>query len=137
MNRDAQIILIALLLVIGFSVGVIVSPNVLPLFMSTPEPELRGHDYRYYVNGTTMQPTLDVGMIVYVDVVTNMNQIQIDDIIAFRSPYNEEDILVHRVIERIETTEGIIFRTKGDANPVRDPWQLQEEYVIGLVVEYE
>jgi signal peptidase len=84
-----------------------------------------------------MQPTLDVGMIVYVDVVTNMSHIQIDDIIAFHSPYNDDDILVHRIIERSETTEGMVFRTKGDANPVPDPWQLQGEYVIGIVVEYE
>jgi signal peptidase len=137
MNRDVQIVLIAVLLVIGFSVGVMVSPHVLPLLMSTSESDRRGHDYYYYVNGTSMQPTLDVGMIVYVDVVTNMSQIQIHDIIVFHSPYNEEDILVHRVVERIETTKGMIFRTKGDANPVRDPWQLQEEYLIGIVVEYQ
>jgi hypothetical protein len=50
MNRDVQIILVAVFLVIGFSVGVMVSPQILPLFMSLSGPELRGHDYRYYVN---------------------------------------------------------------------------------------
>jgi signal peptidase len=84
-----------------------------------------------------MQPIFDVGTIVYVDVISNMSQININDIIAFQSPYDLDGILVHRVIERTETSEGMVFRTKGDNNPVRDPWQLQEEYVIGKVVEYQ
>ncbi len=84
-----------------------------------------------------MQPIFDVGTIVYVDAVSNKHQIEIDDIIAFHSPYNWDTVLIHRVVERIETTGEIIFRTKGDANPVRDPWQLPEEYVIGIVAEYD
>jgi signal peptidase len=83
-----------------------------------------------------MQPIFDVGTIVYVDTVSNTRQIEIDDIIAFHSPYNWDTFLIHRVVERIETTGGMVFRTKGDANPVRDPGVLQEEYVIGIVVEY-
>jgi hypothetical protein len=65
-----------------------------------------------------------------------MSHLQIDDIIAFHSPYNWDTILIHRVVERIDTSEGMVLRTKGDANSLWDPWVLQEEYVIGLVVEY-
>jgi hypothetical protein len=52
-----------------------------------------------------MQPTFDVRTIVYVDTVSNTCQIEIDDIIAFHSPYNWDTILIQRVVERIETLE--------------------------------
>jgi signal peptidase len=100
-------------------------------------PDLKGHDYRFVMNDTSMQPTFDVGTIVYVDTVSTKRNIEIDDIIAFHSPYNWDAFLIHRVVERSETTGGMVFRTKGDANPVRDPWVLQENYVIGIVAEYK
>jgi signal peptidase I len=137
MSRDAWIILAISLGIIGFLVGVIVHPTIVPFFSSITGPDLKGHDYRFIMNDTSMQPIFDVGIIVYVDVVSNTRQIEIDDIIALHSPYNWDTYLIHRVVERIETSGGMVFRTKGDANPVRDPWTLQDKYVIGIVVEYE
>jgi hypothetical protein len=116
---------------------VIVQPTILPFFSSITGPDLKGHDYRFVMNDTSMQPTFDVRIIVYVDTVSNTCQIEIDDIIAFHSPYYWDAFLIHRVVERIKTTVGIMFRTKGGAKPVWDPCQLQEEYIIGIVVEYE
>jgi signal peptidase I len=70
------------------------------------------------MNSTSMEPTFNVGTIVYVDIVTNKSEIQIDDIIAFHSPYTWDTFLIHRVVERIETNGGMVFRTKGDADSV-------------------
>jgi signal peptidase I len=84
-----------------------------------------------------MQPTINEGAIVYIDAVSNVGNIKLNDIIAFHSPSNWDTLIIHRVVEKIITTEGVILRTKGDNNPVRDPWQLQEEYVVGVVAEWE
>ena len=137
MSLDALIILGVALGIIGFLVGVIISPNIITFFQSTSQPDLKGHDFRIIMNSTTMTPTINEGAIVYIDAVSNIGNIKLNDIIAFHSPYNWDTLIIHRVVEKIITTEGVILRTKGDNNPVRDPWQLQEKYVIGLVTEWE
>ena len=137
MSRNTQVILVISIGIIGFIVGVIINPTILPLFQSTSQPELKGHDFRIIMNSTTMQPTINEGAIVYVDAVSNIGNIKLNDIIAFHSPFNWDTLIIHRVVEKIITTDGVILRTKGDNNPVRDSWQLQEEYVIGIVAEWE
>jgi len=137
MSRDALIILGVALGIIGFLVGVIFSTNVIPFFQSTSQPDLKGHDFRIIMNSTTMQPIINEGVIIYIDAVSNTGNIKPNDIIAFHSPSNWDTLIIHRVVEKIITTEGVILRTKGDNNPVRDPWQLQDQYVIGLVTEWE
>lgn len=87
------------------------------------------------VQGTSMIPTYFEGDLILVKGVADSNDIQLQDVIVFHSPYNWDTLIIHRVVEKIETSEGIILRTKGDNNPVRDPWQLQEEYVVGLVLQ--
>ena len=136
MSRNTQVILVISIGIIGFIIGVLINPTILHLFQSTSQPDLKGHDFRIIMNSTTMQPTINEGAIVYIDVIT-MGNIKLNDIIAFHSPFNWDTLIIHRVVEKVITTDGVILRTKGDNNPVRDPWQLQEEYIVGVVAEWE
>ena len=136
MSRNTQVILVVSIGIIGFIIGVLINPTIFHLFQSTSQPDLKGHDFRIIMNSTTMQPTINEGAIVYIDVIT-MGNIKLNDIIAFHSPSNWDTLIIHRVVEKVITTDGVILRTKGDNNSVRDPWQLQEEYIVGVVAEWE
>lgn len=50
------------------------------------------------------------------------------DVIAFRDPINQNRDVLHRVIAIDD--EGYLI-TKGDANDIADPWQLEPSNVLG------
>jgi len=57
------------------------------------------------------------------------------DIISFRLPGIDTPIC-HRVIDIIETDEGLFFQTKGDANEEPDPYLVSVQDVTGKAVFY-
>ena len=44
--------------------------------------------------------------------------------ITFTDPYQPGRLVTHRIAQTIERPEGRAYRTKGDANPARDPWTI-------------
>jgi signal peptidase I len=85
---------------------------------------------------TSMYPTLVPSDIVFVRYI-NATDIDVDDVIAIYSPFGGERILLRRVIEKSEMSEGWVFRTKGDGYPDRDPWLLRESHIIGVIIAYQ
>ena len=66
---------------------------------------------------------------------TGIDDIQVDDIIAFDSHMEGIGIIAHRVIA-IEDDDGQIgIDTKGDNVEQPDPWTVHEEDLIGKVVD--
>lgn len=66
----------------------------------------------------------------------SIENIEIGDVICFRaqSPGMIGKTITHRVIHR-EVTDGVIrLRTKGDANPVMDAYDVTDDILIGTVV---
>ena len=43
---------------------------------------------------------------------------------TFTDPYQPGRLVTHRIAQTIERSEGRAYRTKGDANPARDPWTI-------------
>jgi signal peptidase len=86
------------------------------------------------VPSTSMVPTLNVGDIVFVKGV-DPNTITVGTIIIFRSPMDSIDI-IHRVIGITKQGDELYFETKGDHNPVADPWRpgVPAENVKGVLV---
>jgi signal peptidase len=41
--------------------------------------------------------------------------------------------VTHRVIDILKTPNGLAYRTKGDANPARDPWTVRLTGQVGRV----
>jgi len=55
------------------------------------------------------------------------------DVISFYEP-SEDTIILHAVVEVIQTAEGPLYRTKGLANPDADPWLVPHAKVKGVMV---
>ena len=92
-------------------------------------PRVLGYESYMVVSGS-MEPTIPVGSIIYVEPMAP-EQIPSGEIIAFR---DGETVVTHRVVEnRFVVGE---FVTKGDANAGEDMDTVDYYDVIGLVVEH-
>lgn len=78
----------------------------------------------------SMEPAVPAGAGVVV-VPTSVDDVRVGDVIAFGAPESGVPT-VHRVAAVEAGEEGPLFRTRGDANPVPDPWVLS---VDGGVVQ--
>jgi len=84
------------------------------------------HGYRMYIVHTgSMVPALRYGDIV-IDRPVQL-PVHKDEIITFLYNSGPEGVVTHRAIS--DTPAGI--RTKGDANPTRDPWTIHPDQVVG------
>ncbi|MBW6441462.1 signal peptidase I [Patescibacteria group bacterium] len=85
----------------------------------------------YVVSSNSMYPSIEVGSVIIVSGVKPSN-ININDVIAFSNPNDDEQTIVHRVIEKRTTTsnENILI-TKGDNNDIQDNWEVPESLVKG------
>ena len=82
--------------------------------------------YRAYIVHTgSMVPTLRPGeAVVDQPVRGSMHR---GEIITFRYAYGPDQVVTHRVF----SDAGGAIRTKGDANPTKDPWTLRRAQVVG------
>ena len=95
----------------------------------------------------SMVPTLNIGDLILVQGVENASQLNAatkpdGDIIVFKSPRLEGELIVHRAVYK-ELHDGIAyFRTEGDANFGPDTWfgsdtldgMISERRLVGKVV---
>lgn len=89
----------------------------------------------------SMVPTLQVGDLI---IVQGVNPAEINaapepegDIIVFYRPggrADPNDLIVHRAVDKSLVDGKLYFKTKGDANPQPDHWDVPEDYVVGKVV---
>jgi signal peptidase len=77
-----------------------------------------------------MVPTLGVGSLVFERGVP-ASSVKVGDIITFNDPYVPGKLVTHRIIRIAKTDHGLAYRTKGDANPVRDPWTIALPNQVG------
>jgi len=85
-------------------------------------PALAGYQ-RYVIVSGSMTGTFDRGSVVF-DRVVATTQLRVGDVITYRPPADSgiDHLVTHR-IHAITTHQGVrVYRTKGDANAVADPW---------------
>jgi signal peptidase I len=85
-------------------------------------PALAGYQ-RYVIVSGSMTGTYDRGSVVF-DRVVPTRTLHTGDVITYRPPADSgiDHLVTHR-IHAITTHAGVrVYRTKGDANPVADPW---------------
>lgn len=72
----------------------------------------------------SMRPGIPVDSVI-VAVSTNIEDVKAGDVILFKAPTAPYEMIVHRIVE-IKTDRGEkVFKTKGDANNVSDPWAVK------------
>jgi signal peptidase I len=80
----------------------------------------------------SMVPTIPVGGLA-LDRAIPAQDVRVGDVITFSDPYIKGRLVTHRVIDILETPRGLAYRTKGDANPGRDPWTIRLAGKVGRV----
>lgn len=71
----------------------------------------------------SMQKTIPVGSLV-VDQTVRPQSLKLGDVITFRKPLGAAGIDSHRIIQIQRSNGHVAYRTKGDSNPVADPWAI-------------
>jgi signal peptidase len=85
-------------------------------------PHLLGYRTAVMLSGS-MTGTIDPGDLV-VSVPKPTADVEVGDVLTFRAPVADQHVETHRVIAVKHRTDGsVVVRTKGDANPVADPWR--------------
>jgi signal peptidase len=77
-----------------------------------------------------MEPALAVGSIEVTKPLQTNEDIEVGDIVTFRSPSDADVVISHRVIAIADNG----FITKGDANRIPDEFVVQRQNVLGKVV---
>ncbi|GEM_PF-1032438 len=75
----------------------------------------------------SMSPAIPTGAIIGIEPVA-AEALATGNVIAFRA---SAGIITHRIVERIATSDGLFFATKGDANPIVDPQLVAGGQVLG------
>lgn len=93
--------------------------------------------FKYYalaIASGSMSPVFDRGDIVILEQVNekynNYDKLSEGQIIAYKI---DKDIVVHRIIRKIENDNELFFYTKGDANKEEDNCVINKENIIGIV----
>jgi signal peptidase I len=123
------------------------SGNSYPYVTTAPSPAIQ---FYLKMESGSMEPTIHVGDTIKVEQVINGSLIEVGDIIAFQSPHNACETIVHRVVNKefrdasMDTNYlGLwYFQTKGDANYIPDMWSgeytwngmISEELLIGKII---
>jgi signal peptidase I len=90
----------------------------------------------YVVASGSMEPTLKIGSIVFVQPVP-IESLKIGDIISFVSPTDPKSIIIHRIYSVNNVGNTLSFKTKGDNNNAKDIWDvsplsLKGKYLVAV-----
>jgi signal peptidase len=83
--------------------------------------------HRYLITSGSMTGTYDRGSIVF-DKPVPVSDLEVGDVITYTPPASSgvHGLITHRIVSISDHgSEGISYRTKGDANPDADPWRFQ------------
>jgi signal peptidase len=88
-------------------------------------PALMGWQ-RYVIVSGSMTGTYDRGSLVFDEVVPTKS-LRVGDVITYQPPPNSgpKGLVTHRIVKIFKDPKSgrRVYRTKGDANPARDPWK--------------
>lgn len=92
----------------------------------SPVLPIKNYLSSYVIVSGSMEPTIKTGSLSFISPIKDSNLYK-DDIIAFKSPDNPNDVIVHRVFSIQEDQ----IKTKGDNNDSVDSWVVTNFQVIG------
>jgi hypothetical protein len=90
-----------------------------------------GTKWARFTDTNSMDPILDEDSHALEIIPDNSEQINVGDVIAYQSSYG---VIVHRVIEKGEDSEGVYYIVKGDNNKFKDPFKVRFDSIRGVVI---
>lgn len=108
--------------------GAIAVLAAMALYVLTSNYQVFGGYRSFLIQSGSMEPAIMTGDII---VTKSQNSYILNDVTAFHS---ENRIVTHRIIEKKEKEDGIVFSTKGDANRSQDFDTITPPQIIGKVV---
>jgi signal peptidase I len=72
----------------------------------------------------SMQKTIPVGSLV-IDRTVPSASLEIGDVISFQKPIGAKGLDTHRIVRVMRSNGHTSYRTKGDSNPIADPWTIE------------
>ena len=76
------------------------------------------------ITSRSMEPTINAGDMVLTRIVP-ANQVKVRDVLVLPVPENEALRYSHRIVSLQRSREGLAIKTKGDANPQVDSWNME------------
>ncbi len=91
------------------------------------------------VRSISMEPTIKAGDLLVVSLKSRIDtpqnlpiyQFQEGEIVAFKSPNNENGVVTHRIVKRQIKNGTVYYETKGDASKNSDAGLISQEKIIG------
>lgn len=117
--------------------GTLLMAGVLLLSVAYLVPSLLGYQ-RYIITGGSMTGTYDKGSIVFEKVVPSTD-LAVGDVITYVPPASSgvTNLVTHRIVKARPGHAGAtVLRTRGDANPSRDPWTFTLDRATQPVVQF-
>lgn len=114
---------IVLWLPIGFAVAMLLAAAA-PLAVG---------DQSFVVQSGSMTPTIRTGDVVVVEPI-QAAEVRVGDIITFRNPDDNSQLLTHRAVAVEESGKGLAITTQGDANSGRENWKIKADGELGQVL---
>lgn len=104
-------------------------------FLAVVSPYLPSRDkfQTYIVASGSMEPAIKAGSVALIKPVKE-SPISKNDIIAFTSPHDQKQIVLHRVKTIVDKNGLITFLTKGDNNNSPDSWEVPAVSVKGVML---
>ena len=110
--------------------------GVVGLVVVLAVPSLIGAKSSLIVLSGSMQPHLQPGDVVVINDASG-SEIEEGEVITFRTDGEiggtGRNRVTHRVVEKQQTSDGVVYRTKGDANDQADPGVIHQDAVVGEV----
>jgi signal peptidase len=113
----------------------LIIPIIIALSLMIIPYVVYSNNFIMYQNTDSMYPAILPGDLLIVE-YSEINDVMINDIIAFETHSEGVEVLVRRVIDASSGTDGIFgVDTKGDDKDFHDPWTIYSDGYIGKVVE--
>lgn len=110
-------------------IGSLIFPSILVVFLVYITSGYF-HYHAIVIASGSMTPNILKGDVVVIEKVKNKKNIELGTVVAYKY---DQRIIVHRLVKKINVSDGIYYYTKGDANNEVDNYKITEDMIIGVV----
>ena len=113
-----------------------IEENQIYVFQDQIIIDFKDAEWATFTDTNSMDPVIDAGANALEYVPKSESEICVGDIVSYKSNY-ADGIIIHRVVEIGEDSQGWYATMKGDNNPYQDPGRIRfdqvERVVIGII----